>query len=51
MNDDPAADVCGPGVLVGRPAGDGGGGVAICVTFGVILRKDLNPTCPRSSVQ
>jgi hypothetical protein len=42
VKDDPAV-ACVTEVLSGLP-GDGGGGAA-CVMVGVMLRKDLNPTC------
>lgn len=47
MKDGPAADDCGAEVLLGRPPGDGAGGGAVCVTFGVIFKNDLNPTWMR----
>lgn len=43
VKDDPAV-ACVAEPLSGLP-GDGGGGGAACAMVGVMLRKDLNPTC------
>lgn len=42
VKDDPAPDIWGAGEPLGRP---GGADVGVaCVTFGMIFKKDLNPT-------
>lgn len=45
VNDDPAV-ACGDGLFpaFGLPVGEVGTGGAACVTRGVMLRNDLNPT-------